>query len=149
MDRAETGRRGEQAAARYYIGQGCTLLARNYRIREGEIDLILRDPAGVIVFCEVKTRTDRDALCRPAASVTMAKRRRIIRTARQYLQQTDYPRIDVTVVKEDYEPAYSCRYTCGGVLMQLIDWSSSTRVVDLEYSEILDAYRVDLWGHGN
>lgn len=67
----------------------------------------------------------------------------------QYLQQTDYPRIDVTVVKEDYEPAYSCRYTCGGVLMQLIDWSSSTRVVDLEYSEILDAYRVDLWGHGN
>lgn len=102
MDRAETGRRGEQAAARYYIGRGCTLLARNYRIREGEIDLILRDPAGVIVFCEVKTRTDRDALCRPAASVTVAKRRRIIRTARQYLQQTGqqeaFARFDVAEV---------------------------------------------------
>ena len=41
MDRAETGRRGEHAAALYYIRRGCTLLEHNYRIREGEIDLIL------------------------------------------------------------------------------------------------------------
>ena len=44
MDRAETGRRGERAAARYYIRQGCTLLAHNYAIRQGELDLVLKDP---------------------------------------------------------------------------------------------------------
>ncbi len=102
MDRAETGRRGEQAAARYYIRRGCALLAHNYRIREGEIDLILQEPDGTVVFCEVKTRTDPHAVCRPAASVTMAKRRRIIRTAQWYLQQTgrqeDYARFDVAEV---------------------------------------------------
>ncbi len=88
MDRAETGRRGEQAAARYYLQRGCILLARNYRIPQGEIDLILRDPAGVIVFCEVKTRTASNAVCRPANSVTRAKQRRIVKTAAWYLQQT-------------------------------------------------------------
>lgn len=67
----------------------------------------------------------------------------------QYMEQTDSPRIDVTVIKEDYAPAYSCRYTCGGVQLGLIEWTSATRMVELEYSEILDAYRVDLWGHGN
>ena len=66
----------------------------------------------------------------------------------QYKEQSDYPRIDVTVIKEDYEPAYRCRYTCGGVYLGLISWSNPQVMVDLEYSEILDAYRVDLWGHG-
>lgn len=102
MDRAETGRRGEHAAALYYLRQGCTLLEHNYRIRGGEIDLILRDPAGVIIVCEVKTRADLDALCRPAASVTLAKRRRIVRTAAWYLQQTGqqeaFTRFDVAEV---------------------------------------------------
>ena len=102
MDRAETGRRGERAAALYYIRRGCTLLEHNYCIRGGEIDLILRDPAGVIIICEVKTRTDPDAVCRPAASVTLAKRRRIVRTAAWYLQQTGqqeaFTRFDVAEV---------------------------------------------------
>ena len=81
MDRAETGRRGEHAAALYYIRRGCTLLEHNYRIREGEIDLILQDPEGTVIFCEVKTRANRDAVCRPAASVTPDKRRRDVRAA--------------------------------------------------------------------
>ena len=102
MGRAETGRSGERAAALHYIRQGCALLAHNYRIRAGEIDLILRDPAGVIVFCEVKTRTNPNAVCRPAASVTLAKRRRIIQTAAWYLQQTGqdeaFARFDIAEV---------------------------------------------------
>ena len=88
MDRAETGRRGERAAARYYIRQGCTLLAHNYAIRQGELDLVLKDPEGTIIVCEVKTRTNPQSVCRPAQSVTKAKQRRIIRTAAFYLQQT-------------------------------------------------------------
>ena len=66
----------------------------------------------------------------------------------QYLQQTTYPRIDVTVIKEDYEPVYRCRYTCGGVTAGLISWTSPQIMRDLEYSEILDKYRFDPWGHG-
>ena len=56
MDRAEIGRRGEAVAARYYLKQGCTLLVHNYRVKMGEIDLILLEPDGTLVFCEVKTR---------------------------------------------------------------------------------------------
>lgn len=67
----------------------------------------------------------------------------------QYLEQTSYPRIDVTVVREDFEVVHSCRYTCGGVTLGLINWTSASRVVDLEYSEMSDTYRFDPWGHGN
>ena len=88
MDRAETGRRGEAAAARFYQKQGYLLLAHNYRQRVGEIDLILREPDGTLVFCEVKTRQP-GSLTTPAQAVTPAKQRRILRTARLYLQQTD------------------------------------------------------------
>ena len=56
MDRACTGRTGEAVAARYYQKQGCELVTHNYHTRMGEIDLILREPDGTLVFCEVKTR---------------------------------------------------------------------------------------------
>lgn len=69
MDRAETGRTGEAVAARYYQKQGCELVAHNYRTRMGEIDLILREPDGTLVLCEVKTRSP-DPLAAPAAAVT-------------------------------------------------------------------------------
>lgn len=55
MDRQERGRRGEAAAAKYYLDRGCRLLAHGYRTRQGELDLILED-RGVIVVAEVKTR---------------------------------------------------------------------------------------------
>ena len=61
MNRAETGRRGEAAAARWYQKQGAQLLAHNYHTRMGELDLVLREPDGTIVICEVKTRSQRDA----------------------------------------------------------------------------------------
>ena len=91
MDRAETGRTGEAVAARYYQKQGCELVAHN----------ILREPDGTLVLCEVKTRSP-DPLAAPAAAVTPAKQRRLIRTAEYYLQRTgqsDEPvRFDVAEV---------------------------------------------------
>ena len=86
MDRAETGRTGEAVAARYYQKQGCELVAHNYRTQMGEIDLILREPDGTLVLCEVKTRSP-DPLAAPAAAVTSAKQRRLIRTAEYYIQR--------------------------------------------------------------
>ena len=101
MDRAGTGRRGEAAAARFYEKQGAALITHNYHTRMGEIDLILREPDGTLVFCEVKTRA-KDSLDTPAAAVNAAKQRRIIASAAWYLQsthQSDEPvRFDVAEV---------------------------------------------------
>ena len=101
MGRAETGQRGEAAAARFYQKQGAELLGHNYHTRMGEIDLILREPDGTLVFCEVKTRA-KDSLDTPAAAVNAAKQRRIIASAALYLQstrQSDEPvRFDVAEV---------------------------------------------------
>ncbi|MFR2089378.1 MAG: YraN family protein [Faecalibacterium sp.] len=87
MNRAETGRRGEAAAARWYQKQGAQLLAHNYHTRMGELDLVLREPDGTIVICEVKTRSQ-GMLQRPAAAVDPAKQHRLICAAQEYLQQT-------------------------------------------------------------
>ena len=76
MNRAETGRRGEAAAARWYQKQGAQLLAHNYHTRMGELDLVLREPDGSIVICEVKTRSQ-GMLQRPAAAEDPAKQHRL------------------------------------------------------------------------
>ena len=56
MNRAETGRRGEAAAARWYQKQSAQLLAHNYHTRMGELDLVLQEPDGTIH--KVTRRTD-------------------------------------------------------------------------------------------
>ena len=101
MNRAETGRRGEAAAARWYQKQGCRLLAHNFRTRMGELDVVVQEPDGTVVICEVKTRS-RDAVASPAAAVNAAKQKRLILAAQHYLQLTglsDTPvRFDVAEV---------------------------------------------------
>jgi len=60
MDESRTaalGRYGEQLAAEHLTAAGMTVLARNWRCAEGELDLVLRDVDGTVVFCEVKTRS--------------------------------------------------------------------------------------------
>ena len=54
--RAALGRYGEEVAARHLVAQGMTLLDRNWRCDEGELDLVLRE-GDVLVVCEVKTRS--------------------------------------------------------------------------------------------
>lgn len=51
----QSGQMAEDAALRAYSDRGARLLARRYRVREGEIDLIL-DMDGILVFAEVKSR---------------------------------------------------------------------------------------------
>ena len=101
MGSRDLGTRGEAVAARFYQKRGCTLVTHNFHTRQGEIDLIVREPDGTLVLCEVKTRSP-DALDRPAAAVNAAKRRRLIAAAKAYLQQTgqsDEPvRFDVAEV---------------------------------------------------
>jgi putative endonuclease len=54
MDRKGTGREGERAAARWLEERGYRILARNFRSRIGEIDIIA-SRENILVFCEVKT----------------------------------------------------------------------------------------------
>ncbi len=80
----------ESLALAYLQRQGLVLVQRNYRVAGGpnargaEIDLILRERDGTLVFVEVRSRAAADhggAL----ASVTPTKQRRIVRAARHYL----------------------------------------------------------------
>ena len=77
------GRRAEQAAAEFLEKRGLRVIARNYRCRGGEIDLVCRDGA-TLVFVEVRLRSD-PRFGGAAASVTVAKQGRIALAAQHYL----------------------------------------------------------------
>lgn len=79
----EGGKLAEALVADYLQDRGLQLIKRNYRCRLGEIDLILAD-GPVLVFVEVRLRRNTD-YGGAAASITGAKRLRILRTARHYL----------------------------------------------------------------
>lgn len=69
------GRYGEDLAAAHLVAHGHRLLARNWRCRHGEIDIVAAQ-GGTLVVCEVKTRSStRFGL--PAEAVTPAKARRL------------------------------------------------------------------------
>src|SRR4029077_9757183 len=77
------GARAEDLCARVLQGAGLRLLARNWRCRHGEIDLIA-DEDGTLVFAEVRMRSA-TAFGGAAESVTAAKRGRLLAAARLYL----------------------------------------------------------------
>ena len=77
-----SGAPGEAIACRHLEGKGYVILARNFRCRSGEVDVVARHGAAT-VFVEVKERhgSSHGAGCE---SVTFGKRRRIVRAARLY-----------------------------------------------------------------
>ena len=80
----ELGRWGEDLAADYLAGTGLVLLSRNWRCRDGEVDLIGTDGERLVV-CEVKTRSG-TGYGEPAEAVTAAKAARIRRVTAQWLR---------------------------------------------------------------
>ncbi len=68
----------------WYEARGYEVLTRNWRCREGELDLVLRE-GRKFVFCEVKTRTT-DAFGAPLEAVTRTKQMRIRRLAARWLE---------------------------------------------------------------
>ena len=75
----------ERRAADYLVAQGLSLIEKNYRCRQGEIDLIMRDQE-TLVFVEVKQRTA-NRFGSAAATVTQEKLSKIFRTAESFLQK--------------------------------------------------------------
>jgi putative endonuclease len=83
IDRQQIGRDAEERAAHRLAQAGLTLVARNYRCRAGELDIVAIE-AGVLVIAEVRLRSRAD-FGGAAASITASKRRRITRAARHLL----------------------------------------------------------------
>jgi len=81
--RRALGAQGEELVARWYRARGYTVVDRNWRCRDGELDVIAeRD--GTVVFCEVKTRSSA-AFGTGLDAVTRVKQLRIRRLAAQWL----------------------------------------------------------------
>ena len=82
------GRAGEERVAGRYRAMGYTVLAQNWRAgRVGEIDLVLAR-SGVVVICEVKTRSS-DRFGLPAEAVDWRKQRRLRQLALRFLDEHD------------------------------------------------------------
>lgn len=100
----------EELAARFLERHGLNVLLRNYRCRGGEVDLICRDRR-VLVFVEVRLRRNA-SFGGAAASIDLAKQRRIVLAAEHYLS-----------THSGREP--DCRFDCillDGLSTAAIEW---------------------------
>jgi putative endonuclease len=100
----DRGLEAEEAAARLLESKGLAIVARNYRTRFGEVDLVAREGA-TLVFVEVRRRSSR-AFGGAAASVDARKQARIVAAARHYLARLGAePACRFDVVTWDGDPA--------------------------------------------
>lgn len=102
MNNQEKGRGGEAFAARFLVEQGYEILERNFRCRQGEIDLIARD-GNDLVFVEVKFRRGKGQGL-PEEAVDFRKQEKIRQAARYYLY------------RNGYEEDTACRFDVVGIL---------------------------------
>ncbi|HTH93802.1 MAG TPA: YraN family protein [Rhodocyclaceae bacterium] len=83
-NKTNTGAAAEDIAAKHLQAHGLKIVARNFRVRGGEIDLIAQD-GKTVVFVEVRLRRNAD-FGGAAASITYHKQQRLILAAQHWLQ---------------------------------------------------------------
>jgi putative endonuclease len=83
-DRKKLGLWGEKRCEGFLKKKGFKKLARNYTCKSGEIDLIMADAEGAVVFVEVRTKAD-ESFSSPEESITYSKKEKLLRTARFFL----------------------------------------------------------------
>ncbi len=101
-NKIETGNTGENLAADFLQKKGYEIVARNYRYKRAEIDLIVQQK-NLLVFVEVKTRTS-SSFGEPEAFVDTKKTVKIFEGAGQYIHETNWNgniRFDIVSVKMD------------------------------------------------
>jgi putative endonuclease len=96
-DRRQLGQHAEERAARHLSAAGLVLLHRNYLCRLGELDIVARHGA-VLVVAEVRLRASAQ-FGGAAASITRAKQRRIVLATRHLLAR--YPSLQRLPVRFD------------------------------------------------
>jgi len=84
---SDLGAHGERIAAAYLVRAGARVLDRNWRCREGELDIVARE-GSALVFCEVKTRRG-TGFGHPVEAVTPTKQRRLRMLAQRWLAAHD------------------------------------------------------------
>ena len=98
--RSQLGARGEEVAAAHLAKAGLRVVARNFRTRRGEVDIVAED-GETLVLVEVRTRRT-TSFGLPEESVTARKRQRIVLAAQQYIQEQGLEsrpwRVDVVAV---------------------------------------------------
>lgn len=109
------GRYGEEVAERHLVEKGLVVLDRNWRCAEGEIDLVLREGATLVV-CEVKTRYD-DAFGTPHQAVTPGKLERLQRLAARWVEERGVRppgiRIDLVAIRRPRRGAAQVEHVRG------------------------------------
>ncbi len=78
------GRWGEKRSEKFLKNKGLKLLTRNYSCKTGELDLVMVNDNGAIVFVEVKTRAD-ESYTEVESAITADKKRKIFNTSRYFL----------------------------------------------------------------
>ncbi len=100
----ELGKQGEEIAEKYLVKQGYQILEKNYRSRQGEVDIIARD-RDFLVFVEVKCYSYR-SYGSPVGAVRKAKKQSLIHAAQTYLYkkniQDTYCRFDVIAIYKKF-----------------------------------------------
>ena len=98
------GRRGEELAVKELTRRGYAIRQRNWRCTAGEIDVVA-DHEGWLVFVEVRARRGRQ-MGTPEASITPAKRARLIQVAASYLAESELGEVDwrIDVVAVELAP---------------------------------------------
>jgi putative endonuclease len=113
--RRVVGQHGEDATAAWYAAAGYEILDRNWRIREGELDLVVRN-ARTLAFCEVKTRRG-DGFGLPMEAVTVRKQQRLRMLAGRWLAAHDASaaelRFDVASVRPDGRGGWTVEMLAG------------------------------------
>jgi len=100
------GRKGERIAAIFLLRQGFDILARRYRGRSGELDIIAFE-GDMLVFVEVKTRSSRD-FGEPWEFVDWRKQQVLRRTAEEFIADYDMGK-------------YACRFDIVSVLGKKVE----------------------------
>ena len=102
VKRQQLGKAGENLAVDELVARGYAVLARRYRTRGGEIDIVAED-GRTVVFVEVKTRASTD-FGSAVEAVTLRKQRQLVLMARDYLARArlgDRPcRFDVVAIDD-------------------------------------------------
>lgn len=113
---AKRGLAGENAVCEYLVNNGYKIIARNYHIRGGEIDIIAINDE-FIAIVEVKTRK-LSPFSEGYEAMTVAKKKRIIITAERFLSENDF----------DLQPRFDTAYVT-------VSTEEVPRILDLTYYE--------------
>ncbi len=108
-----SGAWAEDLVARYLSSRGAEILARNWRCREGELDIVARH-TGILLFVEVRSRRN-ESFGSPLSTITARKRRRLAAAAARFLAELPEPedcRFDAAGITGDPE-SYSLSYIEG------------------------------------